>query len=432
MDKKPLFSVIIPAKNRADYLRHTLRTCMEQQYENLEVIVADDGSQDNTRDVVEAAHALDPRIRYVTPGGPVGMRDNFEFALRQVKPGYVIALGADDGLMPRGIEGMLSVLHETQQEMLAWLAPVFSYAKAQTPTSQLVLFRQGATRIIRSEDFLRRQARQLHYLSDIESPMFYVKGVVSTRLVDRVRSRSPEGRFYACPTPDGYSGIVLAGEVQTYAFSGRPFSIYGASPSSQGMAYMQGNEKSRELSEAFFRTVTDTPMHPQLASQPYSPLITLMTVDYLLTAAGLPGWQGPAPDIDYRQVLLRSIEELRHGLYSGDRVSRELAILDRIADQHGLLDFFRQTVRSTQRFKPKSRLEGDAFSPSMLVLDGEACGIHDIVEAAHFAYHAHMVAARPLLGTVWKAVVRSLRYRLASARIGGEFPPAAEWQGKAV
>ena len=432
MDTKPLFSVIIPAKNRAAYLHHTLRTCMAQQYENLEVIVADDGSTDNTRDVVDTARARDPRIRYATPGGSVGMRENFEFALRQVKPGYVIALGADDGLMPHGIEGMLAVLRETRQELLAWSAPVFSYAKAQTPSSQLVLFRQRATRIIRSEDFLRRQAIHLHYLSDVESPMFYVKGVASTKLVDRVRSRSPEGRFYGCPTPDGYSGIVLAGEVETYAFSGRPFSIYGASPSSQGLAYLQGSDKARELSESFFRTVSDTPMHSQLASQPYSPLITLMTVDYLLTAAGLPGWQGPVPDIDYRQVLLRAIEELRHGLYSGDRISRELAILDRIADQHGLLNFYRQRVRSMRRLAPKSRLEGDAISPSMLVLDGEACGINDIVDAAHFAHHAHIVAARPLLATAWQAAVRSLRYRLASVSVGGEFPPAAEWQGKAV
>jgi hypothetical protein len=358
------------------------------------------------------------------------MRENFEFALRQVRPGYVIALGADDGLMPHGIAGMLAVLRETKQELLAWSAPVFSYPGARTPGSQLVMSRQGATRIVRSADFLRRQSAHLHYLSDLESPMFYVKGVASTDLVDRVRSRSPDGRFYTCPTPDGYSGIALAGEVETYALSGRPFSIYGASPSSQGEAYLQGSQEARTLSESFFRTVSDTPMHHQLARQPYSPLITLMTADYLLTAADLPGWPGPAPAIDFQQVLLKSIEEMRHGLYSADRISRELAILDRIADQHGLLHFYRDAVRSTPRFAPKSRLEGDAVSPSMIVLDGDACGIHDIVDAAHFSYFAHVAASRPLLGTAMRAIVRSVRYRLASVRKGPDFPPGSEWQGK--
>jgi hypothetical protein len=354
------------------------------------------------------------------------MRDNFEFALRQVKPGYVMALGADDGLLPRGIGGMLEVLADTGKELLAWSAPVFSYANTRGAQSQLMLFRQGRTRVIQSAEFLRRQATHLHYLSDVESPMFYVKGIASTELVERVRSRSSDGRFYRCPTPDGYSGIVLAGEVDSYAFSGKPFSIYGASPSSQGMAYLTGGEVAKSLSESFFRTVSETPMHHRLASQPYSPLITLMTADYLLTASDLPGWPARFPEIDFRQVLLKSIEELRHGLYSEERVTRELAILDRIAEQHGLLEFFRAAVRSTRRFAPKAPLEADAVSPSMIVLDAAACGVADIFDAAYFARFAHEVASRPLFRTVWQAVVRSIRYRLASIRKGEpfEFPSA--------
>ena len=109
MESKPVVTVIIPAKNRAPYLYHTLRTCMLQEYERLEVIVSDDGSTDGTREIVEAAQTRDPRIRYVSPGGSVGMRENFEFALRQIQPGYVMALGADDGLLPHGIEGIPQV-----------------------------------------------------------------------------------------------------------------------------------------------------------------------------------------------------------------------------------------------------------------------------------------------------------------------------------
>src|SRR5450631_2844985 len=117
-DTSPLFTVIIPAKNRAKYLHHTLRTCMMQNYDNLEVIVSDDGSTDNTREVVEDASRIDSRIRYISQGAGVGMRDNFEIALRQVKPGFVIALGADDGLLPDGIKGMHEVLCDTGMDLL--------------------------------------------------------------------------------------------------------------------------------------------------------------------------------------------------------------------------------------------------------------------------------------------------------------------------
>lgn len=426
-DSKPRFSVIIPAKDRADFLFHTLRTCSLQTYENLDVIVSDDGSSDHTRDVVEEAAKADPRIRYVQP--PIGgMRDNFEFALRQVQPGYVLALGADDGLLPHGIAGMLEVLQDTGQQMLAWPAPVYSYAGARGPGSQLLLYRKSGVRIVRSEDFLRRQAEQLHYLSDLESPMFYVKGVVATQLVDRVKSRSPEGRFYVCSTPDGYSGIVLAGEVETYAYSGKPFSLYGLSPASQGMNYLADGEKAKKQSESFFRNVAQLPMHAELASQPYSPLIALMTADYLYTARDLPGWPGKFPPIDFRALIEKSLKELEHGLYSESRLGRELNIVCAVAESKGLGDHFRNCLAKSRRFAPKDHFSGNGISPGGLFFDGQQFGLKDIVDAAYFAYLAHEAGPQVSLGTAWSALRNSLRFRLLSMKRAGPMPAESTWR----
>jgi glycosyltransferase involved in cell wall biosynthesis len=56
---KPLVSVIIPTRNRAHLLQRTLESVLKQSTQDLEVIVVDDGSTDNTRDVVASA---DPRV----------------------------------------------------------------------------------------------------------------------------------------------------------------------------------------------------------------------------------------------------------------------------------------------------------------------------------------------------------------------------------
>lgn len=428
MVNEPLFTVIIPAKDRAGYLHHTLRTCALQDYENLEVIVSDDGSTDHTRSVVESASKADPRIRYVSPGTGVGMRENFEFALRQVRPGYVIALGADDGLLPHAIQGMLQVMRSTGQELLAWPAPIFSYAGARTPTSQLMLYRRDKVRVIQAQQFLANQVEHLNYLGDIESPMFYVKGVASTELIDRVKSRSADGRFYCCPTPDGYSGIVLAGEVSTYAFSGKPFSIYGVSPSSQGMSYLASDEQARKRSEAFFQKVADAPMHASLASQPYSPLISLMTADYLLTAATLPGWPGKFPSIDYKRLLQKAVGELGHGLFSENRLARELNILHGIAALHELGDFFTETLSRTRRYAKKDHFAGNGLGPGQFFLDGDAYGLHNIFDAAYFAYCAHEFLPKVSLSTVVQAMCNSLRFRLRSKRRGEPFPIESTWR----
>lgn len=426
-DTTPLFTVVIPTKDRAKYLHHTLRTCMMQNYENMEVIVSDDGSTDNTREVVESAARIDPRIRYISHGEGVGMRDNFELALRQVKPGFVIALGGDDGLLPDGIKGMHDVLHDTGTELLSWPAPLYSYPTVNSVNGQLAISNRKGIKIVDSQQFLYRQAKNLHYLSDVESPMFYVKGVASTHLIDRVRKRTTDGRFYSCPTPDGYSGIVLAGEVSKYAFSGKPFSIFGLSPTSQGLGYLSNGEQARKSSEKFFRETASRPMHADLASQPYSPLITLMTVDYLLTASDLPGWGGSFPSIDYRQVLQNGLNELSHGLYGEERICRELQILARIAELHGLGEFFRDKVRQQHRRRKKSPFEGTGIHTHGFFLDAAKYNLHNIFDAAYAAQNIYQVYCdlKPL--NLIETVFRSLKYRFASLRKGGPFPPESEW-----
>jgi hypothetical protein len=426
-DPTPLFTVIIPNKNRAKYLQHTLRTCMMQDYERLEVLVSDDGSTENNREVVEDAACRDPRIRFVSHGAGIGMRDNFEYALRQVKPGFVIALGGDDGLLPGGIRGMHEVLRETGTEMLSWPAPRFSYPGVLGPHGQLAIFRERGTRVIDSQTFLRRQVTQLHYLSDVESPMFYVKGVVSTRLVDRVRDRSPEGRFYSCPTPDGYSGIVLAGETPCFAFSGKPFAMHGLSPDSQGLAHISNGEKAKESTQKFLQSVSSRPMHEELASQPYSPLITLMTADYLLTVRDLPGWGGSLPPIDYRSLLRKALSELAHGLYGDERVCRELGILNQIAQRHGLTEFFQDLVRGSSRMRKRAPFEGSGINAVAWFHDARTYELGDIVDAAYAAKYLYQAYLDATPSALFRVVGRSLLYRLRAMRRGGPFPSVSQW-----
>lgn len=393
-----------------------------QDYDNLVVVVADDGSTDNTRDLVLELAQKDARIQYhPNPLNP-GMRDNFEHALNQAGEGYVIALGGDDGLMPNGINGMLEALQQSGLDMLAWASPLYAYPGVRGSDGQLMLYHPKKDKIVNSREFLQRQADQLHYLGDIESPMFYVKGVVSTRLVKRVQARHPNGRFYQCPTPDGYSGIVLAGEVEQYAFSGHPFALYGLSPTSQGLNYLANDEKAKSNSDSFFKTVEAVPMHEKLAGQPYSPLIGLMTADYLLTASDLDGWPGPTPTIDYKRLINVCIAELSHGLYGEDRLVRELHILKAVARQHGLENYLVDRLQKSHRKKAKQPFTGNGINPRAIFMDASHLNIQNIVDAAHAAQHLIPFYADLMPGRLMTALKNSVNYFLSSRGKGTKFP----------
>lgn len=379
----PYFTVIIPQKDRAEYLGATLKTCMIQDYPNFEVVVSDDCSDDDSVQVAKELAARDSRIKVFPHQEHLGMHDNFEFALNQVRPGYVIALGGDDGLVPGCIWRMYEILKETGRELLTWIPANFYYPENEGEKNLFIVRRKHSDlKIIKSEEFLKKISSTFRYQID-ECPMFYMKGVASTELVDRVKKRTKDGCFYYCPTPDGFSGVVLAGEVEDYVLSYEPLSIAGTTTKSQGKNYRRTDEKSRFESQQFFNDSLRRTMHEQLASQPYSPIVTLMTADYLLTAKDLPGW--PARDfveISFEKLLRETFSFISESYYANETLIRELRIIHTIAEQHNLLPLFSELYHSTKKIVPNGKLKKSFTITRSLRFEGKEIGVNNIFDAS--------------------------------------------------
>ena len=383
MEEFPRFTVIIPQKDRAEYLKWTLKTCMIQDYPNFEIIVSDDCSVDNSVEIVKYLAAKDKRIKLFAHNKHLGMRENFEFALRQVKPGYVMALGGDDGLVPNAIQRMFEIIKETGTELLTWAHAHFSYENEKTVGHNLLTIKREKNQYIKeikSSDFLNKIAKTFIYQID-ECPMFYIKGVASTTLIDRVKSRTDDGYFYYCPTPDGFSGVVLAGEVEKYIYCSQPLSIGGSTTKSQGQNYRRIDAKSRAESQQFFEDNARKTMHKLLASQPYSPLEPLMTADYLLTARDLPGWPGNCFDISFENLLIQSFKHISRSYFHNDVLIRELGILRKIAEQHNLLPLYEKLYTTTKKRLSKYPVVFGFVLTNSIRLDGKKFGIENIYDA---------------------------------------------------
>ena len=100
---RPLVSVIMPAYNAQSTVVAALRSALSQTYENIEVIVVDDGSTDGTVDAVAALASGEPRLRLIRAehGGQARARN---IAIEQSTGEYVAPLDADDLWHPQKIE----------------------------------------------------------------------------------------------------------------------------------------------------------------------------------------------------------------------------------------------------------------------------------------------------------------------------------------
>ncbi len=110
-----LVSIIIPTYNRAHLISETLDSVLAQTYTNWECIVVDDGSTDNTDEVLEAYVQKDARFKYFhrpdihKPGGN-GARN---YGFLQSKGEYVNWFDSDDVMLPEKLETQVTLLHNT-------------------------------------------------------------------------------------------------------------------------------------------------------------------------------------------------------------------------------------------------------------------------------------------------------------------------------
>jgi glycosyltransferase involved in cell wall biosynthesis len=91
----PLVTIAIPTYNRAgSYLGQTLESAIHQIYPNIEILIADNCSTDNTMDFVNGI--ADPRVRYFRHEQNIGPYKNYNFCIVQAQGEYILILHDDD------------------------------------------------------------------------------------------------------------------------------------------------------------------------------------------------------------------------------------------------------------------------------------------------------------------------------------------------
>lgn len=109
MENKPFFSITIPAYNRAYILPETIASIQKQTFESWEVVVVDDGSADNTADVIRDLNKTDARIRYVFQANAErsAARNN---GASHSNGRYLLFLDSDDSFFPDHLEKIYNLL----------------------------------------------------------------------------------------------------------------------------------------------------------------------------------------------------------------------------------------------------------------------------------------------------------------------------------
>jgi len=248
------FSIIIPSYNRAVFLPKAIESVLAQTYQNWELIIVDDGSTDNTKDVV--SQYTDKRIQYVFQHNAErsAARNN---GIRHATGDIICFMDSDNYYLPERLENLkASVMKCTHQTAMFYTDIIYHYPEPDVKkhkkgryfpypidydmlildviaTPQVCISKEILQKHTFNERFNVGEDMELWFRIAEEFPIEYLKESEPT-----VIETEHEGRSV------NYSSISNVTQIQTYRIM---FSV--GHPANK----ISGNLKRKKLGEAFLR-----------------------------------------------------------------------------------------------------------------------------------------------------------------------------------
>lgn len=132
MPGNPLISVVMANYNNARYLEECFLSLLSQSYDNVEVIIVDDGSSDNSVAVIEKIAAADARVRLIQNEKNFGLVYSLHTAIDQCNGEFILRHDPDDFLADDAILELYRTMVKTGAEIVSGQAVVFGVQKGKT------------------------------------------------------------------------------------------------------------------------------------------------------------------------------------------------------------------------------------------------------------------------------------------------------------
>jgi glycosyltransferase involved in cell wall biosynthesis len=229
----PLFSVLLPSHNRLELLKHAIASVQRQGFDDVEIVVADNASDDDYRGYVDTL--AEPRLRYLRADKPAPVTENWNRALQAARGRYMIVIGDDDALSP-GYLARAAELVERFPDADAICAPTYYYAYprifATAPAGFLAMINplplpSPLAHVLDPDEQSRcaAGALKLRHRFAFNSQYF----IWRRTFIDRLAGHGP---FFQSPFPDFYAAFMTLHEARGIVISPDPGVIIGASPQS--------------------------------------------------------------------------------------------------------------------------------------------------------------------------------------------------------
>jgi hypothetical protein len=253
-------SLLIPTRERAETLVATLRNVTSIADDDLEIIVSDNASLDETPEVIAAIR--DPRLKAIRAPERLSQRQNFEHAVTAATGDYLMLIGDDDAVLARQWPMLRAILAERKPDALSWPAIFYPWpgperrgGGGRLRLARKTLFgplveRTGAEHLA--------AIRRLDRTREDFSPKLY-HGLLSRRVIEALRAKT--GLVVGSGQVDAYIAAAALPFLERYLYIRHPFTIMGMGPKSGGLS-IAAQHRSADANDSALRVAQEAALDP--------------------------------------------------------------------------------------------------------------------------------------------------------------------------
>lgn len=244
------FSIIIPVRNSIEYLRETIKTCIEQDYKGSYEILISDNTTDDNIDVLGLIQSIDSdKIRYIKTPFDLSLSRSFEYSYLNANGKYLVSIGADDGLMKTALSEMFRAFSDyPENNVFAWNRAAYIWPGVESEYSNHIFFNSilpcnKKVTVIETEQLIRKFAfREISYLY---IPSMYLRTCVKRQHIEKIINAT--GKFENGESQDVYTGILNLFLEQKITYADYPLVISGGTTVGTGYTSLQSIDTMGKL-----------------------------------------------------------------------------------------------------------------------------------------------------------------------------------------
>lgn len=400
---KAMFSLVIPARNNADTLKYTLKTCLNQRYEgDYEIIISDNSDGDNSEIYNLYCELNNPNLKYFKAPHNLPLAKSFEFAFLQAKGEFMFSIGADDAVFPWTLQVLSEVLLQLpHDEVIAWDRGFYVWPEfSKEQENQFII-----PNYYRKKDINIQRIKCNELLEDViyhpenmyVMPLLYINSGFRRSYLKTLLNKT--GALWDGLSQDIHMGIVNLIVNDNIPIVNYPLTIAAMSSKSIGATSRATSESNEEYTK-FIKGMANTFLYGEYASSFFDRFIPSYSTDRVALYYALMRCiaKGLLPlnmidQLDWKKIYMLIAEQLWIG---NDMLDKQL---DRLAYAAKFISgdmeqYVKQEIcskcRASCRIESKdcskvskvSKVYKEGFMDEGMMLDASKFGVSNVYEAA--------------------------------------------------